>query len=133
MTRYDAWTASQETAPAVRNDLLAPPVEDLWGQTQGNTSRDARTMSDAIPFIPYPPIGAHGVIGDRRTAALVAADGTLDWFCLPIYDGQPLFASLLDARQGGFWRAGPERPCLGHGRYIADSAVLVTRWNTPSG
>lgn len=26
----------------------------------------------------YPAIGAHGLIGDRRTAALVSADGTID-------------------------------------------------------
>jgi hypothetical protein len=25
-------------------------------------------------FVPYPPIERHGVIGDRRTAALVAVD-----------------------------------------------------------
>jgi alpha,alpha-trehalase len=29
------------------------------------------------PFIPYPPIERLGVIGDRRTAAIVAADGTI--------------------------------------------------------
>jgi len=34
-------------------------------------------MTDPLPFLPYPPIGRHGVIGDQRTAALVAADGTL--------------------------------------------------------
>ena len=50
-----------------------------------------------IPFIPYPPIARHGVIGDRRTGALVAADGTLDWFCAPEFDGEPVFGALLDA------------------------------------
>lgn len=34
-------------------------------------------MTERLSFIPYPPIEKHGVIGDRRTAALVAADGTL--------------------------------------------------------
>ena len=33
-------------------------------------------MTAAPPFVPYPPIERHGVVGDRRTAALVAADGT---------------------------------------------------------
>jgi GH15 family glucan-1,4-alpha-glucosidase len=65
------------------------------------------------PFIPYPPIEKHGVIGDRRTAALVAADGTLDWLCLPDYDGESLFAALLDTSEGGFRRFGPGLAALG--------------------
>jgi hypothetical protein len=28
----------------------------------------------------YPDIGAHGLIGDLQTAALVTTDGTLDWY-----------------------------------------------------
>ena len=78
--------------------------------------------------MPYPPIEAHGVIGDRRTAALVAADGTLDWLCLPNYDGSPVFAALLDADRGGFCRLGPATPTLGHQRYEGDSMVLATTW-----
>ena len=87
-------------------------------------------IRDPLPFLPYPPLGQHGVIGDRRTAALVAADGTLNWLCLPHYDGPPLFAALLDARAGGFWRAGPARPVFGQQRYVENSAVLRTRWTT---
>src|SRR5579859_5427164 len=85
-------------------------------------------MHERLPFIPYPPIEQHGVIGDRRTAALVAADGTLDWLCLPDYDGESLFASLLDARKGGYWRFGPAIPAPGHQRYLEESAALVTTW-----
>ncbi len=48
-----------------------------------------------IPPVPYPAIERHGIIGDRRTAALVAADGTLDWLCLPGYDGDILFGAIL--------------------------------------
>jgi hypothetical protein len=29
----------------------------------------------------YPAIADHGLIGDLQSAALVAADGTIDWFC----------------------------------------------------
>lgn len=86
-------------------------------------------MIECLPFIPYPPIEKHGVIGDRRTAALVAADGTLDWLCLPDYDGESLFAALLDTREGGFWRFGPGLAALGRQRYLEESAALVTTWS----
>jgi len=82
------------------------------------------------PFQPDPPIGLHGVIGDRRTAALVAADGTLDWLCLPDYDRPSIFGALLDAERGGFWRVGPVAATPGTQRYIPETALLVTSWET---
>jgi GH15 family glucan-1,4-alpha-glucosidase len=91
-------------------------------------------LSNVVPTsIPYPAIGRHGVIGDRRTAALVAADGTIDWLCLPDYDGQPVFGALLDARAGGAWRLGPARLVQGRQSYDGDTAVLTTAWELESG
>lgn len=84
-------------------------------------------------YVPYPPIGRHGVIGDRRCAALVAADGTLDWLCLPDYDSAPLFGALLDAPAGGHWRFGPRAALFGEQRYLGPSAVLQTRWTLAEG
>ncbi len=52
-------------------------------------------------FLSYPPIGQHAVISDRRTSALVAADGTINWMCAPDYDGAPVFGALLDTKKGG--------------------------------
>lgn len=86
--------------------------------------------TEPLSFIPYPPIERHGVIGDRRTAALVAADGTIDWYCLPDYDGPSIFGALLDAEQGGFWRFGPEQFTFGTQRYVDESAALQTTWET---
>ena len=87
-------------------------------------------MTEPLPFIPYPLIERHGVIGDRRTAALVAADGTIDWFCLPDYDSPSVFGSLIDAERGGFWRLGPVHPTFGLQRYVTQSAALQTVWET---
>jgi GH15 family glucan-1,4-alpha-glucosidase len=84
--------------------------------------------SPGAPSIPYPPISRHGVIGDRRTGALVAADGTLDWFCAPEFDGEPVFAALLDTAKGGFCRLGPETAALGRQRYLPGTAMLLTTW-----
>lgn len=52
----------------------------------------------------YPPIEQLAVIGDRRSAALVDAAGTIGWLCLPWYNSPPLLASLLDAARGGSWQ-----------------------------
>lgn len=49
----------------------------------------------------YMPIAAHGLIGDLRTAAPVAANGTIDWYCCPRFDAPSVFASILDADRGG--------------------------------
>ena len=84
-------------------------------------------------MVPYAPIEKHGVTGDRRTAALIAADGTVDWLCLPDYDGAPLFGALLDAGRGGFWRMGPVLPSLGSQRYEPDTVLLSTRWAMEGG
>ncbi|RYJ03037.1 MAG: hypothetical protein EON52_18485, partial [Actinomycetales bacterium] len=53
------------------------------------------------------PIADHGLIGDLRTAALVAVDGTVDWFCAPRFDSPSIFASILDEEKGGSWTIEP--------------------------
>jgi len=82
----------------------------------------------------YPNIGDHGLIGDLQTAALVSTDGVLDWFCCPRFDSPSVFASLLDAERGGFYRIAPDRDdYVSRQLYLPDSAILVTRFMTPDG
>ena len=82
----------------------------------------------------YPPIAEHGVIGDLQTAALVDADGTVDWFCCPRFDSPSVFGSLLDAERGGYLRIAPADPgySVRH-MYLPDTAVLVTRFLSAGG
>ncbi len=82
----------------------------------------------------YPPIAAHGLIGDLRTAALVATDGTIDWLCLPRFDSPSVFASLLDRERGGHWSIAPSGGAAAtHQLYFPDSNVLITRFLSDDG
>jgi GH15 family glucan-1,4-alpha-glucosidase len=85
------------------------------------------------PPIPYASIKHHGVIGDRRTAARVAADGTIDWFSLPDYAGNAIFGCLLDAQKGGYWDLGPGIRQLGMQRYVENTTSLTTTWELREG
>ena len=80
----------------------------------------------------YPEIADHGLIGDLQTAALVASDGTLDWYCCPRFDSPSVFASLLDADRGGCFRISPDQNTfVSRQLYLPDSAILITRFMTP--
>ena len=41
-----------------------------------------------------------GVIGNSEVAALIDAEGTIVWGCLPRLDGDPVFSALLDSDRG---------------------------------
>jgi hypothetical protein len=52
------------------------------------------------------PLGARGWIGDTATGALVAADGTIDWYCPGRFDAPAALFRLLDPMYGGAVRVG---------------------------
>jgi GH15 family glucan-1,4-alpha-glucosidase len=82
----------------------------------------------------YPAIEDHGLIGDLQTAALVATDGTIDWFCAPRFDSPSIFASLLDQQVGGYLRVAPEGvDYVTKQLYLPGTAILVTRFMSADG
>ncbi|MEU3146005.1 MULTISPECIES: glycoside hydrolase family 15 protein [unclassified Streptomyces] len=76
----------------------------------------------------------YALIGDEQTAALVGADGSVDWLCLPRFDSGACFARLLGDENNGHWRIAPvgaER-CTRRA-YRPDTLVLDTEWETDEG
>ena len=75
-------------------------------------------------------IGAHALLADGRTAALVDPDGNIAWLCWPRVDSSPVLFSLLDDTQGGCFSL---RPAAASGlvasrRYHDAGLVLRTEW-----
>lgn len=76
----------------------------------------------------------YALIGDLQTAALVGMNGSIDWLCLPRFDSAACFASLLGNKENGHWLLAPRGASRASGRrYVGDSLVLETLWETRGG
>lgn len=76
----------------------------------------------------------HALIGNTRTAALVGSDGCIDWLCLPRFDSDACFASLLGDHDNGCWRIAPAGAVRStRRRYRDGSLVLETEFVTDTG
>jgi alpha,alpha-trehalase len=77
------------------------------------------------------PIGDYALLSDCRSAALVSRAGSVDWLCLPRFDGPSVFARLLDD-DGGHWSIGvPGATCSR--RYLEQTMALETTFGAPGG
>jgi GH15 family glucan-1,4-alpha-glucosidase len=80
-----------------------------------------------------PRIQDYAIIGDCRSAALVSNRGSIDWLSWPRFDSPATFAAVLDEKRGGRWSLAPVAPFRTTRRYIEDTNVLETRFETDAG
>jgi GH15 family glucan-1,4-alpha-glucosidase len=87
---------------------------------------------DASGAPPYrqPAIEDYAIVGDTRTAALCAPDGSIDWMCLPQFDDDPVFGRLIGGDGWGSLTVTVDGIQETSRRYRDGSAVLETTWRT---
>ena len=76
----------------------------------------------------------YALLGNCRTAALVARDGSLDWLCFPRFDAPACFSALLGDSDNGRWKIAPvDAQCQTVRRYRDGTLILETSFTTETG
>jgi GH15 family glucan-1,4-alpha-glucosidase len=96
-------------------------------------SRSTRQGSDRFGRAGYHPLSEYGVIGDLHTVALVASDGSIDWYCTPSFDSPSVFAAILDHRIGGLFQICATEKASHRQLYLPDTNILITRFLSRQG
>lgn len=91
------------------------------------------TLSTPLRRNGYVDLRSYGAVGDGRTIALIALDGSVDWFPIPNLDAEPVFGRLLDEGDGGFIELAPIQPFTVVRKYISGTNVLETTFSTETG
>jgi len=74
------------------------------------------------------------VIGNGRTAALVNPEARIVWWCLPRYDGDPVFCRLLAGEEEkGFTDVVLDKMVETKSEYVRNTAIVVTELTDASG
>jgi GH15 family glucan-1,4-alpha-glucosidase len=81
----------------------------------------------------FTPIEEYGCIGNLETCALVAPNGSIDWFPFPHVESPSILAGILDPDNGGQFRISPVVEFTGSQQYVDETNVLETTFRTSDG
>jgi GH15 family glucan-1,4-alpha-glucosidase len=74
-----------------------------------------------------------GLIGNCQCSALVDRRGSVVWCCLPRFDSEPVFSTLLDEGGGGAFTVTAADGSPGLQRYLENTNVLETTFSGTTG
>ena len=74
-----------------------------------------------------------GVVGNCQFSALADRRGEIVWCCMPRFDSEPIFSTLLDAEAGGRFRIRPADGETGTQHYVQNTNILETDFQTSTG
>ncbi|TKB93320.1 MAG: glycoside hydrolase family 15 protein [Nitrospira sp.] len=77
----------------------------------------------------------YGLIGNCQISALISAQGSLDWLCLPRPDSPPIFGKILDQEGGQFSISAsiPSSETTTTQQYLPNTNILITTVSLPNG
>jgi GH15 family glucan-1,4-alpha-glucosidase len=79
------------------------------------------------------PLEDYALLSDLHTGPLVSRDGSIDWLCLPRFDSPAVFSALLGDPDDGRWKLSAVDGDVVERRYLPQTFVLETTWQTPTG
>lgn len=76
----------------------------------------------------------YGLVGNCQVSALISCQGSIDWFCLPRPDSEPIFGRLLDPN-GGYFAIEPvsESSVETKQYYLGNTNILITEFHNQAG
>lgn len=79
------------------------------------------------------PLEDYALLADLHTGPLVSREGSIDWLCFPRFDSPAVFCALLGDEDNGRWKLSAVDGEVVSRRYVPDTFILETEWQTPTG
>lgn len=79
------------------------------------------------------PLEDYALLADLHTGPLVSREGSIDWLCFPRFDSPAVFCALLGDEDNGRWKLSAVGGEVVSRRYVPDTFILETEWQTPTG
>jgi hypothetical protein len=121
------------TTPLLTMDTSGSNVikQDLYENTPQEKPADAQTLSKVGQSVPAAPTNIHNLnlrlIGNSAFNALVDERGSITWSCMPRFDADPVFCSLLRKNKDiGFFDIELQHFERSEQEYVKNTAILKT-------